>query len=461
MSQKKARYVEAFPIKDLILNVKNPRGHGDRDIKAVMASIKHYGWTNPILVQEGSNVVVAGHGRIQAALRMGLTEAPVIFLAMTDQDAKAYTIADNRTAELSDWDLPILKDNLADLEGTGFDIGLTGFTPEELDRLFDWDSKTENDPDAIPTAGGPAIAKLGDLWCLGDHRILCGDSTDPNVWQRLMAGRKAAVVFTDPPYGVAYEAQSGKHDAIKNDALEHADLTEFLWRVFKNLMAHADDVAAFYIWHASSTRQDFSHALTTAGLTEQQYLIWVKPAPVLGHDDYQWAHEPCFYAAKAGHRPKWHGDRAQPTVWRFSPVTAEGIVATVGRGLTLLAGPHTLHLTTQTPKTKKNRTLRIPENGKPVLIDIGNHPNGSAWEVSRDSQTEHPTQKPTELAMRALRNSSQYGDIVVDAFLGSGSTLMGAEVLGRTCYGTELEPKYVDLIVRRWEQFTGKKAERA
>lgn len=453
--------VHAIPIHDLVLDPKNTRRHGDRDLKAIVASIKQWGWTSPIIAREGTNQVIAGHGRIQAALRIGMTTVPVVFKRFaTDHDAKAYAIADNRIAELSGWDLPNLKDILTDLEGTGYDIALTGWSPEDLDKLLAWDSKTEKDPDAIPAVQGPVIAKLGDLWILGEHRIVCGDATDPEVWARLMNGRQAACVFTDQPYGVAYQATSGKFTAIKNDALEHAALSEFLWKTFRNLVAHADQKAGFYIWHASSTRQDFAEAMTLAGLAEQQYLIWVKPAAVLGHDDYQWAHEPCFYAAKGGQRPTFYGDRAQPTVWRFSPVAPDGIVATVGRGLTLLAGPDTLHLTTEAPKTKKQRTLRMPID-KPITIEIGNSPNGSCWEVSRDHKAEHPTQKPVELAMRAIRNSSQYGDVVTDAFLGSGSTLMGAEMLGRACYGTELEPKYIDVIVKRWEQFTGKKAERA
>jgi len=454
--------IAPFDIAQLQLDPKNARAHGDRDIKAIMASIRQWGWTNPIIVRAGTTQVVCGHGRVQAAIRLGLKTVPGISRVFaTDADAKAYAIADNRTAELSAWDLPNLKDSLTELEGQGYDIALTGWTVDELQKMLDFDSEPEHDPDTLPVVGGPPVAKPGELWCLGDHRILCGDAQDPAVWFRLMGGRKAHAIFTDPPYGVAYEAQSGKYDAIKNDSLRHGALAEFLWRTFRNLVQHAEDTAAFYIWHASSTRQDFSHALINAGLTEQQYLIWVKPALVLGHDDYQWAHEPCFYAAKSGHKPAWHGDRSQPTTWRFSPVSPEGIMASVGRGLTLLHGPETLHLTTDSPKTKKTRTVRVPEDGRPVLIDIGNQPHHDCWEVSRDHNAEHPTQKPVALAVRALRNSTQYGELVLDAFLGSGTTLMGAEILGRTCYATEMEPKYVDLAVRRWELFTKKKAERA
>ena len=453
--------IEAVAIAELHLDPKNARAHGDRDIKAIVTSIKTWGWTNPVIVQKGTNRVVCGHGRIQAANRLGLKVVPVVYKQFaSDDDARAYAIADNRTAELSSWDLPNLKDSLSDLDGLGYDIALTGWTRDELDKLLQWDSKEDQDPDAIPIMGGAVTSKAGDLWCLGEHRLLCGDATDQEAWAKLMSGRVASCVFTDPPYGVAYEAQSGKHTAIKNDALQHGDLTEFLFKTFKLLVKHTDPEAGFYIWHASSTRADFTTALVNAGLAEQQYLIWVKPAAVLGHDDYQWAHEPCFYAARGGHRPKFYGDRAQPTVWRFAPINPEGVIATVGRGLTLLAGPDTLHLTSEAPKTKKQRTLRIPE-GRMVQIEIGNSPNGSAWEVSRDHKAEHPTQKPCELAARALRNSSKYGEIVLDAFLGSGTTLIAAEQLGRVCYGLEMEPKYCDLIVRRWEQFTGKKAERA
>lgn len=454
------RFVEAFPLKDLVLNPQNTRGHAERDIQAIVRSIEHWGFTNPIIVRDGTNIVVAGHGRVEAARQLKLQTVPVLFKAFqSDDDAIAYGIADNRTAELSDWDRANLKDALMSLEGTSYDITLTGFRPEDLEAMLDWDARHGADPDATPEPPVHPVTQPGDLWILGDHRVLCGDCTDPATLPRLMGSQQATLVFTDPPYGVSYASQSGKHDLIANDELQHSELTEFLWRAFRNVMPVTDDEAAFYIWHASATRGEFGEAMAAAGLTEQQYLIWVKPAAVLGHDDYQWAHEPCFYAGKSGSRPRWYGGRAQQTVWRFSPVTPRGIVASIGKGLTLVMGGQTVHLTTQGPKTKKQRTMRIPD-GRTLLVDANPGDQSTAWEISRDAKPEHPTQKPTALAQRAIRNSSQYGEIVLDLFLGSGSTLIAAEQMGRRCYGTELKPEYVDLIVQRWQTFTGKTAER-
>jgi len=299
------------------------------------------------------------------------------------------------------------------------------------------------------------MTKAGDIWFLGPHKLLCGSATDRETIEKLMAGEKGQMVNTDPPYGVSYETQSGKFDMIKNDDLTGDDLmADLLIPAFKNYVEFTDPDAAFYIWHASSTRRDFEDAMTAAGLIEKQYIIWVKNAPVLGHADYQWAHEPCFYAEKAGQSAHFYGDRSQRTTWKvvlrdsnhMATVLTGGVVLTDGAG-------GKVFINDKPPKGKKIRYIRLSE-GKSVCL----YPESKAstvWEVARETGTEHPTQKPVELAIRAIDNSSKPGDLVLDFFGGSGSTLIGAEMTGRRCNMVELDPRYCDVIINRYVRFTG------
>ena len=302
------------------------------------------------------------------------------------------------------------------------------------------------------------MVHAGDVWELGMHRIICGDSTDPNTWATLMGRERAAMVFTDPPYGVSYEAQSGEFEVIEGDHKRRDDLYKMLVGAFKCIAKIADDKAGIYIWHASSTRNDFAQAMTAAGLIEKQYLIWAKPGLVLGRADYQWAHEPCFYCAKDGHTPNFYGDRAESTVWRIAAITTDQASTVLGAGVIILGGDgRMLFIQPKAPKTKKAREIRLTEKVPSVFL-ADTTGTGTVWEIARDGNYVHPTQKPVALAVRAIENSSKPGDIVVDAFSGSGTLLIGCETTGRRGRVAELDPKYVQAAIQRWQEFTGKEA---
>lgn len=377
----------------------------------------------------------------------------------SEAEEYADLTADNRLAELADMNATMLADLLAEIDTGEFPLELTGYTDEEFDSLIDSitgaDDAEPNDQDDEHDQPLPPMSKPGDLWLLGPHRLICGDATDEPTIERLMDGEKAAMVHTDPPYGVSYETQSGKFAMIKNDDKTHDDLFyKLLLPAFNNYRKHTIDEAAFYIWHASSTRRDFEDAMTAAGLMENQYIIWAKNGISLGRADYQWAHEPCFYAGKAGISPNFYGDRAQHTVWRVTTRKDGQMMTVLGSGVVLTDGTGgKLCITDKPPKGKKMRYVRM-EEGKPIDLFQEDRMQ-TVWEVARETNTLHPTQKPVEIPIRAIENSSQPGEIVLDFFGGSGSTLMGAELTGRRCYTTELDPIYCDVIISRYVAQTG------
>ena len=377
----------------------------------------------------------------------------------SEAEEYADLTADNRLAELADMNATMLADLLADIDTGELPIELTGYTEEDFDSLMESiegaDDAEPNDQDDEHDQPLQPMSKPGDLWILGPHRLICGDATDGPTIERLMDGEKAAMVHTDPPYGVSYETQSGKFAMIKNDDKTHDELFyKLLLPAFNNYRKHTIDEAAFYIWHASSTRRDFEDAMTAAGLMENQYIIWVKNGISLGRADYQWAHEPCFYAGKAGVSPNFYGDRAQHTVWRVTTRKDGQMMTVLGSGVVLTDGKGgKLCITDKPPKGKKMRYVRM-EEGKPVDLFQEDRMQ-TVWEVARETNTLHPTQKPVEIPIRAIENSSQPGEIVLDFFGGSGSTLMGAELTGRRCFSTELDPVYCDVIISRYVAQTG------
>lgn len=377
----------------------------------------------------------------------------------SEAEEYADLTADNRLAELADMNATMLADLLAEIDTGEFPLELTGYTDDEFDSLIESitgvDDAEPNDQDDEHDQPLPPMSKPGDLWILGPHRLICGDATDEPTIERLMDGEKAAMVHTDPPYGVSYETQSGKFAMIKNDDKTHDDLFyKLLLPAFNNYRKHTIDEAAFYIWHASSTRRDFEDAMTAAGLMENQYIIWAKNGISLGRADYQWAHEPCFYASKAGISPKFYGDRAQHTVWRVTTRKDGQMMTVLGSGVVLTDGTGgKLCITDKPPKGKKMRYVRM-EEGKPIDLFQEDRMQ-TVWEVARETNTLHPTQKPVEIPIRAIENSSEPGEIVLDFFGGSGSTLMGAELTGRRCYTTELDPIYCDVIISRYVAQTG------
>ena len=447
--------------KDLVGNPRNPNQHPKDQIKLLAHIIQSQGWRAPITVSVQSGYVVRGHGRLAAALEFGAGSVPVDYQNYSNEAEEwADLIADNRLSELSEVDNTKIADLIAEMDTGEVPVILTGYSEDEIANILDaiageGDGEADGadaptDPPEIP------MSRPGDLWLLGNHRVLCGSATSPEDVKRLMGGAKAHCVFTDPPYGVSYTGGVGKTwDAIRDDNKTGDDLMgTLLIPAFRNMAEHTTDTAAFYIWYASVMRRDFEDAMTAAGLIEKQQIVWVKNNFQMGHADYHWGHEPCFYAEKAGQHSHFYGDRTNQTVWRVNQRLKNAIAATITGGIVITDGSGgKMFIMEKPPKDKKTRYIRLGENDTAYLFSESK--DSTAWEVSKETGYEHPTQKPVELAMRAIQNSTQEGEIVLDLFGGSGTTLIGAEMTRRTAYLTELEPKYVDVIVNRYSRITG------
>lgn len=446
--------------KDLVGNPRNPNQHPIDQIKLLAHIIQSQGWRAPITVSRQSGFVVRGHGRLAAALQFGAECVPVDYQNYANEAEEwADLIADNRLSELSEIDNSKIADLIADMDTGEVPVILTGYDEDEISDILaaiagddDAEATGVDDEEAPPEI---PMSKPGDLWLLGDHRLICGSATDKDTVARLMDGGKAHLVFTDPPYGVSYVSQSGKFEMLKNDSMTDDDLIQkLILPAFRNTVAFTEDEAAFYIWYARSTREEFQYAIKAAGLTQRQDIIWAKNGIALGHADYQWAHEPCFYCAKAGQAPKFYGDRAQHTVWRVTRRTSGTMETVISDGVTVTDGAGSkMFITEKPPKEKKTRYLRIDKDKGAFLYVSGKE--STLWQVNRETGTEHPTQKPVELATRAIENSTQEGETVLDLFGGSGTTLIGAEMTHRKARLTELDPKYADVIVNRYARITG------
>jgi len=382
-------------VKDLIPYAKNSRTHSDAQVAQIAASIKEFGWTNPILV-DGDNGIIAGHGRLMAARKLGMEQVPVIELkGMTDLQKKAYIIADNQLAMNSGWDTGLLTIELTELQNEGFDLDLIGFDPKELNALLEPEvSEGLTDEDAVPEVPDEPKTKPGDIYELGGHRLMCGDSCNIEAVEALTDGL-VDILVTDPPYNVAYEGKTKDALTIKNDSMGDEQFRQFLRDAFVAADAVMKPGAVFYIWHADSEGYNFRGACHDAGWKVRQCLIWAKDTMVMGRQDYHWKHEPCLYGWKEGAAHLWAADRKQTT---------------------------------------------IIECKRPKRNDI------------------HPTMKPVELMEYQILNNTKGMDIVLDLFGGSGSTLIACEKTGRKARLMELDPKYCDVIVKRWEEFTGKTA---
>lgn len=454
---------EILPLSEIHPNPKNPNRHPPEQIKLLAHIIKEKGWRAPITMSRRSGLIVKGHGRLEAARAAKSGYAPVEWQDYASEtDELEDLMADNRIAELADMDDEAVLALLAELEAQGaIDLSLTGYDEEAVEALRSAmeddegsDGELDRTPEEQPDA--PSMTRPGDIWLLGRHRLMCGDATKREDVDALMDGETAQLVHTDPPYGVEYTGGDGKTwDAIEGDDKTGDDLlATLLLPAMRNYVAVTDPEAAFYIWHASATRRDFEDAMTAAGLVEKQYLIWAKNSPNLGHADYQWAHEPCFYAEKAGQHAHWHGDRAQPTVWKVLQGGGDGLATVLTGGVLITDGAGgQLYVTDKPPKGKKTRRVRVKDG-----LSVNLYPeeaSSTLWQVARETGAQHPTQKPVELAVRAINNSSAVGDLVVDFFGGSGSTLMGAEATGRRCNTMELTGRYCDLIVRRYVDVAG------
>jgi DNA modification methylase len=430
--------IEQWSIERIIPYKRNPRRNEDA-VEKVAASIKEFGFKVPIVVDKDS-VIIAGHTRLLAALRLGMKEVPVLVARdLSPAQVKAYRLADNRVHEEATWDEELLALELGDLSKLGFNLEATGFDADEINALLDIDQGgllPGAEEDAIPPTPAKPTTFPGELIQLGKHRLICGDSTDPFVIEKLFAGAKADAIFTEPPYNVNYEGAAGK---IKNDDMEDGKFRTFLLRAFSVMFRVLKDGAAVYVCHADTEGLNFRGAFKDAGFKLSGCLIWCKDALVLGRSDYQWQHEPILYGWKPTGSHKWYGDRKSTTISEF-----------------MLEAP----LTEVEPNLYR---LRLGDQwfqirGEKITID---ELETTVVKVPKPRKNEdHPTMKPVALIDKMLRNSTKKGALVFDPFGGSGSTLISCEKLGRTAYLCELEPKFVDVIALRWEQVTGKKVKR-
>ena len=389
-----ARVVVWRPLDALIPFVNNARTHSEAQVALIAGSIREFGFNSPVLV-DGSNGVIAGHGRIMAARKLGLSTVPVIELGhLSDARKRAYIIADNRLAEQAGWDRQMLALEAGELHSLGIDLQALGFDAGEARDLLRHGKPTA-DEDAVPETPAVAVSRIGDLWCLGRHRLLCGDATDPSAVEQLLAGARPLLMVTDPPYGVNYDpawrnaaaaSATRRTGKVLND--DRADWRA-AWALFPGGIA--------YVWHGALHAATVAESLVAAGFDIRSQIIWAKERLVLSRGDYHWQHEPCWYAVRSKGRGHWTGDRKQTTLWSIAS-------------------------------------------------------------RDQDAETVHGTQKPVECMRRPMLNNSGDGDGVYEPFCGSGTAIIAAESTGRICYALELDPRYVDVAVRRWQDFTGEVA---
>jgi DNA modification methylase len=384
--------VERRPVAELVPYARNARTHSPEQIAQIAASIREFGWTIPILLDEQGGLI-AGHARTLAAHKLGLTTVPVMVArGWTDAQKRAYVLADNKLALNAGWDAAMLALELSDLQEAGFDMGLIGFDAEELASLLDAPTTGLTDPDAVPETPTTPTTSLGDIWLLDAHRLACGDCTDADVVGRVLDNAKPQLMVTDPPYGVMYDPgwrmRSGLGATRRLGKVENDDRADWgaAWQLF------AGDVA--YVWHAALHSWTVADSLVRAGFTVRAQIIWAKESLVMGQGHYHWQHEPAWYAVRSSGTGHWAGDRKQTTLWK------------------------------------------IPSR-------------------NQDMATVHSTQKPVECMKRPIENNSSAGNTVYEPFSGSGTTIIAAEMTGRSCYAIELSERYVDVAVKRWQDFTG------
>lgn len=414
---------ERISIGSLRPNPDNTRTHSKHQVEQLRRSLREFGAVAPILV-DGDNNVIAGHGRLMAAQAEGWQEFPCVRIEhLTPAQLRAYALADNRLAEMADWDMALVSAELTALEAAGFDVSLTGFRREDV-VLGASPGVVEDDFEDAAESGGPA-SRSGTVWELGEHLLVCGDGTSAECIGRLLGSEHAACVVTDPPYNMNYGgAGRGKRDPILNDKMPDDAFAAFLTAAYAAAADALVDGGALYAFYKELGTGVFVTALAPAGLTFRQELVWVKNQPVLGGAKYQNMYEPCVFATKGDSYAVWNGGRKERSAMEQVDLMNEeelraALKALLDQGAT--------------------DVLREP---KPQRSDL------------------HPTMKPVRLLARLIRNSTSEGDIVLDLFGGSGSTLFACEQLGRRCRMVELDPAYCDVIVRRWEAFTGRKAVR-
>lgn len=384
--------MEHVPIGKLIPYINNARTHSPEQIKKLRASLREFGFVNPVIIDRDYNII-AGHGRVMAAKEEGIDEVPCVYADhLSEAQKKAYILADNRMALDAGWDEELLRVEIDALREMEFDPMLAGFDEKELAALYaddDADAK-DDDFDLSAALEKASFVELGDIWTVGRHRLMCGDATKAEDVQKLMAGTRANLIVTDPPYGVSFKSSSGL--TIQNDSMKNEEFYAFLLSAFKNMADVLEKGGAAYVFHADTEGLNFRRAFIDAGFHLAGCCIWVKDSLVLGRSDYQWQHEPVLYGFLQNGKHPWYSDRKQTTIWNYA-------------------------------KPKRN------EN--------------------------HPTSKPLDLLAYPIRNSSQENGIVIDTFSGSGSTMMACEQTGRICRMMELDPKYASVILRRYVEDFG------
>jgi DNA modification methylase len=391
------QHIELRAIDQLIAFAGNARTHSREQILQIAASIREFGFVNPILVGT-DDVIIAGHARLQAAQHLGMGEVPVIVLGhLTEIQRRALVIADNQLALQAGWDEEMLRRELASLQNDDFPLDLIGFDDTDLARLLEAQDAGAGlrDEDAVPAIAATPVTLSGELWTLGQHKLLCGDATLVTDVAQLMAGETADLVFTDPPWNVDYEGYTKDRLKMQGDRMTADEFRQFLAAAFASYRRIVKPGASLYVCHCFCWQREFQNALEASGFAVRCQIIWAKQTFAWGFGRYKFQHEPIFYGHVAGEKDPWYGDKSQSTLW---------------------------------------------EENKPV------------------ANREHPTAKPVALAERALVNSSQPGDLVVDLFGGSGSTLIACERRGRKARLLEIDPLYADLTVRRWQEYTGQPA---
>ena len=389
--------IEYVPIEALKAFQNNSRTHTASQVTQIANSITKFGWTNPVLIDD-DNTIIAGHARVSAATQLKIPSAPCIRLStLTDEQRRAYVIADNQLAMLSDWDKPVLAAELMALKSLKFDIGTLGFNDLQLNSFLSRVDVSREDEDDIPQPPSQPTTKPGDIWLMGDHRLICGDATDEATVKAILNGAIPNLMVTDPPYGLEYDANWRNESDRRNGKpigdravgkVENDDRSDWTtaYELFPGQIA--------YVWHSSQRVVEVFHNLVSAGFDIRSQIIWAKNNFAISRGDYHWQHEPCWYGVRETGR--WTGDRSQTTVWNID---------------------------------------------KPLK-----------------SETGHSTQKPVECMRRPMINHTLENDIVYDPFLGSGTSIIAANSINRICYGCEISPAYCDLIVTRWEAFTGQTA---
>ena len=392
MTNQPTMEIKELPLKELKPAAYNPRKKlkkGDKEYEKIKQSLLKFGYVDPIIVNEDLTVI-GGHQRLTVLKDLDYETAKCVIVNLPKEDEKALNIALNKIT--GQWDEALLADLLLDLQESDFNLDLTGFEPPEIDDILSnvHDKElSEDEFDVEEELKKPTVSRRGDIWQLGKHRVICGDSTKAETYKQLLDDRKANLVVTDPPYNVDVEETAGK---ILNDNMSDGDFYQFLLSMFTQVENHMEDDASIYVFHADTEGLNFRKAFKDAGFYLSGCCIWKKNSLVLGRSPYQWQHEPCLYGWKKKGKHQWFSDRKQTTIWEYDR-----------------------------PKSSKD----------------------------------HPTMKPIQLMAYPIQNSSMRGTIVLDPFLGSGSTLIAADQTGRVCYGIELDEKFVDVIVKRYIEVTG------